>query len=102
MPFDVFYCFGLPGENAFGLATVGFSSAFPHRIMIFRLAISSAAWLLATAMHLVHSCPRSALSLLVGHAAFLVAFLDVLGLPLLLIRVFGFVPAWHPILHEMN
>jgi hypothetical protein len=51
-------------------------------------------------MDFVHSRPGSALSLLLGHAAVLVALLDVLRLPLLFIRVFGFVSAWHRTLLE--
>src|SRR3712207_7208219 len=45
--------------------------------------------------HLVHRGPRVALGLVLGGAALLVAFLDVLGLPLLLFGVLRLVAARH-------
>jgi hypothetical protein len=44
---------------------------------------------------LIDGCPGAALSFILGSAAFLVAFLDVLGHALLLVGITGFVSAGH-------
>ena len=59
------------------------------------LAAAGAAGLLAAAVVLVDGCPGPALGLLLGHAALLVAFGDVIGLAFLLVGVFGLVAARH-------
>src|SRR5439155_7742229 len=46
-------------------------------------------------MHLVHRRPRAPFGFGLGHAALLIALLDVLGLPLLLVGVLLFGTAWH-------
>jgi hypothetical protein len=46
-------------------------------------------------MNGVYSRPGAPLGFVLGSAAFLIAFLDVLGLPFLFVRVFGFVTTWH-------
>jgi hypothetical protein len=62
--------------------------------MIF-LSPSSGATLLAAVGLLVHGRPGTPLGFLFGNAAMLVAFLDVLGLALLLICITGLIAAWH-------
>jgi hypothetical protein len=48
-------------------------------------------------MHLVYRGPGAALGLILRYAAFFITFLDVLRLPLLLLRVTLLVSSWHPI-----
>jgi hypothetical protein len=66
--------------------------------VVLRFAVPSSAGLFAAAVDLVNGRPGSSLRLVRRHAALLVTFLDVLGLPLFLVCVFGFVTAWHRIL----
>jgi hypothetical protein len=62
--------------------------------VIFGLA-STAARLLAAAGFLIDGGPSAPLGLVLRDASVLVAFLYVLRLPFLLIRVCRFVAAWH-------
>src|SRR5207249_11168197 len=74
-------------------------SAFTHGLVVFRLAVSAAAGLLAAAVNLVHGRPRAPLGLAFGHAALLVPFFDVLRLTLFLLGVLLLAAAWHNHLH---
>ena len=65
--------------------------------MVFCLA-AAAATLLAAAGLLVHGSPCTALGFALGNAAMLIPLLDMLGLSFLLVRISGFVTAWHRIL----
>src|SRR5581483_148801 len=71
------------------------SATFPHRLVIFGFAITSAARFLATVMHRIDGGPGAALGFFLRDATLLVAFLDVLGLTLLFVCVFVFVASWH-------
>src|SRR5687767_5580185 len=77
-----------------GLAASAFAAAFAGRLQVNRLT-SSRARLLTAAGHLVDRCPRAALGFVLRYASLFVAFLDVLRLSLLLVRVSGFISAWH-------
>src|SRR5688572_2775067 len=57
--------------------------------------VSPAAGLLPAVVDLVHRRPGAALGLVVGHAAALVALLDVLGLAFLLVGILRLVSTWH-------
>lgn len=71
------------------------SSAFSHRLVILRFAVSAASGFFPTAVHCVDRRPGPALRLIPWNAAVLVAFLYVLSLPFLFVCVLRFVPAWH-------
>jgi hypothetical protein len=75
-----------------------FVAAFAHRLVVLGLTVATASGFFPTPVDFVHGRPRTTLSFFVRHAATLVAFLDVLLLPLLFVSVFGFVSAWHLIL----
>src|SRR5438270_10958775 len=77
------------------LSRAALPAALAHRLVIFGLAVSAAARLLAAAVDLVHGRPRAPFSFVARQAAFFVAFFDVLGLPLLLVGVLALVAAWH-------
>src|SRR5678816_3553510 len=90
MPFDV--------SGGLASVVVRVSAALPHWLVILRFPISSTTGLLAATVDLVHGRPGAPLCFVLRYAAVFVALLNVLGLPLFLVCVFGFVPAWHPIL----
>ena len=70
------------------------SSALMARFV--RLGMTTTApRLLPAARFLVHRGPGSPLRLALRHSAFLVPFLDVLGLPFLFVAVLALVAAWH-------
>src|SRR6185437_2842607 len=76
-----------------GAAALGVRHAVPtdppalaRRGVILRLAATGTG-LLSAVRHGVHGCPGTLLGHLVGHTAIFVALLDVLRLPLLLVRV---------------
>src|ERR1043166_5864890 len=71
-------------------ALVAVAAALSHRLVILGLAVAATARLLAAAVHLVDRGPGAPFGFVLGHAMFEIPFLDVLGLPLLFIRVFGF------------
>src|SRR4051812_27356191 len=82
------------------LLLVRIPAALPHRLVVFRFAVTAASGFFPTPVDLVHCRPRAALRFLVRYAATLIALFDVLLLPLLFVRVFRFVSAWHLILHD--
>src|SRR5687768_9127979 len=77
-----------------GLAASALAAAFAGRLLVDRLS-SSGAGLLTAAGHLVDRSPGAALSFVLRYASLLVAFLDMLCLPLLLGGVSGFISTWH-------
>jgi hypothetical protein len=78
-----------------GLSPAAFFAALSHWLVVFGLAVTAPAGLLAAAMNGVNGCPGAPFSLVFGYAAFFVSFLNVLSLPLLLVRVFVFVTSRH-------
>jgi hypothetical protein len=62
---------------------------------VFGLAVSAAARLFAAFVNLVDGRPGAAFRLVLGHAAALVTFLDVFGLPFLLFGILRFVASGH-------
>ena len=72
-----------------------FLAALAHRLVILGLAVSAAAGLLPAVVDLVHRRPRAALGFVVRKPACFVALFDVLGLALLLVRVFALVSLRH-------
>src|ERR1700710_3109310 len=84
-------CCALGGMDAADLA------ALLGRDMGIRRSAAGTAFITAAAF-LVHRCPGPAFGLLIGHAAMLVAFRDMLGFAVLLVGVFGFIALWHSIL----
>src|ERR1051326_5056632 len=73
------------------------AAALPHGLVIFRLAVTTAAALLAAAVDFVHGRPRATFCFALGNAAFLVALLDVALLTLFFVRVLALVPSRHEI-----
>jgi hypothetical protein len=71
------------------------AAALAHRLVVFGLAVTAAAGLLAAAVDLVDGCPGAPFSFVGGEAAFLVAFLDMLSLAFLVVGVFALVAARH-------
>ena len=82
-------------ETSVRSALVRGSSARAHRLVILGLAVPAAARFLPTTVDRVYSSPGAPLGLILGSATFLVAFLNMLGLPFFFFCVFRFVPAWH-------
>ena len=66
--------------------------------MIFGFAVSTAARLLASAVHFVDRRPRPALGFAGRHSTLFVSFFNVFGLTLFLVGVFGLVAPWHGVL----
>jgi len=99
MPFLAFLLIGLAGS-----AVVGLLTAFPHRLVVLRLSVTTAARFFPTAVNLVDCRPGSALGFLVRHASLFVTLLYVLGLSFLFVGVLRFVSAWHlflPIVQQL-
>jgi hypothetical protein len=86
---------GLSFHEALMRVAFAISPAFLHGRVIFGFPVTTSTRLLAAVVDFVHGCPRPALSLLLRYSLLLVTFFDMLRLPLLLIRVFRFVTAWH-------
>src|SRR6266550_6760727 len=63
--------------------------------MIFRFSVTTTARFFTAVRCLVDGRPGAALGFILRYAAFLVAFLDVVGLSFLLVGVFRFITAWH-------
>ena len=86
---------GTPRRNPAALPRAPLAPTLADRLMVFGMAVAATAVLLASAMYLVHGRPRASFSFRLGHAAFLVPFLDVLSLPFLFVRVLGFASSRH-------
>src|SRR5258706_1132573 len=84
------------------VSAVAVTAAFPHRFMIFRFAVSAAAGLLAAVVDLVDCRPRAPLRFVFRNAVLDVPFFDMLGLPLLFIRVLALVALRHDRLLSMQ
>lgn len=76
------------------LMTAAYAAAFSHRRMIFAFAPAGTA-LFAAMADLINGRPSPAFGLIIGNAAFFVAFLDVLGHAFLFVSVFVFVASRH-------
>src|ERR1041385_8229672 len=76
-------------------ALVAVAAALSHWFVILGPAVAATARLLAAAVHLVDRGPGAPFGFVFGHAVLEIPFLDVLGLPLLFIRVFAFIPSRH-------
>ena len=70
-------------ETSVRAAFVRGSSTRAHGLVILGLAVATASGFLAATVHRVDRSPCTTLRLIFGSAAFLVAFLYVLGLPFL-------------------
>jgi hypothetical protein len=68
--------------------------------MVFLFTVAAASGFFPTAVNFVHGGPGPTLGFLLGDTAALVTLLNVLLLPFLFVSVFGFVSAWHFILHD--
>src|ERR1043166_1255324 len=80
-------------------ALVAVPAAFPLRLMVF-LFSAAGAGLLPAVRGGVDRCPGAPLRFLLVHAARFVAFLDVLGHPLLFVGIGALVSPWHSLLPE--
>lgn len=79
---------------AMGFARPSFVATLSHRRMILRFPFSGAR-LLASAGDFINGSPCAPFRLVLARSVLFVAFLDVLGHPLLPIRVFRFAASWH-------
>ena len=71
------------------------SSAFSHRLVILRLAITTAARFFTAVVNRIDGRPRSTFSFLFGHATFFITFFDVASLSFFFVSVFVFVTSWY-------
>jgi hypothetical protein len=88
-------------RGTLGRCSAAQTAAFLRRRMVFFGPAAGAA-LLPAVRFLVHGRPSAPFGLLLRNAAVFVAFLDVLGLALLLAGVTGFVAAGHGVLHRLE
>src|SRR5437868_5052932 len=90
---------GALGRRTAGGGLAAQPAALAGGFVVLRLAAAGARLLAAPGL-LVHRRPGARLGLVVGHAAGLVALLDVLGLAFLLVRIGRLVTAGHGALRE--
>jgi len=77
------------------LTTPAFSSAFSHRLAIFRLSIAAATGFFSAAMHGIDGGPGATFGFILRNASLLVTFFYVLCLTLFFVRIFIFITSGH-------